>query len=247
MSVNRYSTPVELDTELARLYGEEARLMRELELTRRAQGRIADIFTDRGGWTRAFLVDNAGGHVHSSQACSTCFPTTQFGWLTSLSGSTEDEIITAAGELACSVCYPNAPVEVTSKPGTIRRTDQAARDERAAAKAARDAAKAAKAITAPDGTPLKDNHGWTLETETSARIALVDSIVTLENSAALYNDEYVAELKDWIARGLEALAAKNGQSVDAYRIALEPRVVAKRKAVEREDRKMRKERPELFT
>ena len=29
-------------------------------------------------WTRAFLVINSNGHVHSSMDCNTCFPTTRY-------------------------------------------------------------------------------------------------------------------------------------------------------------------------
>ena len=101
-------------------------------------------FDRRGGWTRAWLVDNTGGHVHNTMSCSTCFPTTRFGWLPEWSGRDEAEIIDAAGCGACTVCYPNAPVD---KPMTIELADKkAARLDREAAKAERDAKKAAKAI-----------------------------------------------------------------------------------------------------
>jgi hypothetical protein len=70
-------------------------------------------FTRRGGWTRFFLVP--GGHIHSSMECSTCYPTTQFGWLPALSGLTEADAVTAHGTLLCSVCFPDAPVEWTIK------------------------------------------------------------------------------------------------------------------------------------
>lgn len=49
----------------------------------------------------------ATGHIHSSMACSTCYPTrAEFGWLTDLSGADEAEIIEHAKEVACTVCYP---------------------------------------------------------------------------------------------------------------------------------------------
>jgi hypothetical protein len=67
----------------------------------------------RGGWTRAYLViTNGKGHVHRSMSCSTCYVTTQFGWLTECSGMNEQEIVDAAGERACTVCYASAPVEL---------------------------------------------------------------------------------------------------------------------------------------
>jgi hypothetical protein len=54
-------------------------------------------FKRRGGWNRAWLVLNTGGHVHRTTACRTCFPSTQFGWLTHLSGQDEAEPATAPG------------------------------------------------------------------------------------------------------------------------------------------------------
>ena len=33
------------------------------------------------GWSRFFLVTSSTGHVHSSTSCSTCRPTTTYGWL----------------------------------------------------------------------------------------------------------------------------------------------------------------------
>ncbi len=69
-------------------------------------------FDRRGGWTRFFMVP--GGHIHSSMNCSTCHPTTQFGWLPELSGDTEADAVKAHGALLCSICYPSAPVEWTN-------------------------------------------------------------------------------------------------------------------------------------
>ena len=63
------------------------------------------------GWSRFFLVTNTGGHIHSSMACSTCRPTTSFGWLPELSGLDEKAAVDAEGARLCSVCFPDAPVE----------------------------------------------------------------------------------------------------------------------------------------
>ena len=73
---------------------------------------LEDEFRRRGGWTRAFLVSNTSGHVHKNMHCGTCFPSTQYAWMTEFSGMDEAEIVDAAGERACTVCYPTAPVEV---------------------------------------------------------------------------------------------------------------------------------------
>ena len=102
-----------------------------------------DEYRARGGWTRAFLVTNGNGHVHSSMACSTCFPTTRYHWVTSLSDHDETEVVEAAGERACTVCYPSAPVEVLNRPTTLFTPDeeekQRARAEREQRKAEREA------------------------------------------------------------------------------------------------------------
>lgn len=106
-------------------------------------------FTRRGGWTRAFIV--SAGHVHSSMNCSTCnngmYPTS-FGWLTEFSGKDEAQVIEAAGSRACTVCFPNAPVDAPA--GRLFHADEVAaeqaRAERAAKKAIADAKKAANAL-----------------------------------------------------------------------------------------------------
>jgi hypothetical protein len=100
-------------------------------------------FSRRGGWTRAFLVVTSGtGHVHSSQRCHTCYPTTQFHWVTKLSGHDEAEIVEAAGERACTICYPSAPAYVLNRPTALFTKDEEAKQ---AARAEREAKRAAKA------------------------------------------------------------------------------------------------------
>lgn len=118
-------------------------------------------FRTRGGWTRAFLVTNAGGHLHRSTGCSTCYPSTQFVWLTELSGKPETEIVELAGERACTICYPTAPVDVLQRASRLR-PDVEAREERAkldAEKAEKRAAKDAKALTHPDGSEIRIQYG----------------------------------------------------------------------------------------
>lgn len=103
---------------------------------------LHDEFFRRGGWSRAFLVVTSGqGHVHSSQRCHTCFPTTQFHWVTDFSGHDESEIVEAAGERACTICYPSAPAEVLNRPTKIFSKDE---EEKLAARLEREAKRAAK-------------------------------------------------------------------------------------------------------
>lgn len=63
------------------------------------------------GWPRYWHVTNANGHIHTSQSCSSCFPDTQFGWRTDLSGLTPEEVVEREAYNACSVCMPIAPAE----------------------------------------------------------------------------------------------------------------------------------------
>ena len=76
-------------------------------------------YTRRGRWTRAFIVRGNDGHIHSSMHCRTCRITTQFGWLPDYSGRTEAEVVEAAGCMACTVCYPSAPLETLGRPSKI--------------------------------------------------------------------------------------------------------------------------------
>lgn len=118
----------------------------EMAAAETAMAPYAAEWTRRGGWTRAYLVVTKGqGHVHRSMNCSTCYPTTQFEWVTALSGASEQEIVDAAGERACTVCYASAPVALRLDRATtvFSRDEQAAaarREEKAAAKAVAQAA-----------------------------------------------------------------------------------------------------------
>jgi hypothetical protein len=57
------------------------------------------------------LVTSSNGHVHSSMYCSTCRPTTTYGWLPELSGKTEADAVDELGPNLCSVCFPTAPTD----------------------------------------------------------------------------------------------------------------------------------------
>ena len=140
--------------------------------------------------------------------CPTCnrqtSEPTRFAWLPELSGLTERDAVEAHGAILCTVCFPSAPVEWT---GGISKAEQAAKDERAAAKAARDAAKAEKAITDVDGSPLKDSLGYTIATLVTAKRNLSSD---LENEALGYG-ERSTESAERIAA---AIAHKTGESAE---------------------------------
>lgn len=63
-------------------------------------------------WSRFFLVTSSAGHIHSSMSCSTCRPTTAYGWLPSLSGKSEADAVAEHGPALCSTCFASAPVEM---------------------------------------------------------------------------------------------------------------------------------------
>ncbi|QNJ55683.1 hypothetical protein SEA_FREDDIEHG_62 [Microbacterium phage FreddieHg] len=62
------------------------------------------------GWNRFFLVQ----HIHNSQHCSSFRPTTRVGWLPNVSGLTEAEAVAEHGATLCTICFPSAPVELTT-------------------------------------------------------------------------------------------------------------------------------------
>lgn len=174
----------------------------------------------RRPWSRAFYVAAPGGHLHRSRQCSTCRPSTKFTWVTELSGSSEDEIVTAAGETACAVCFPDAPANAYAKPRTFRTLEDEEREAKIKAKAKRDAErhanKAAKAITTPDGEPLR--IGWeTIKTEASAKNALNRAMETLVADGLHYqypNREYIAETQGAASKLIAALAHKQQRTAE---------------------------------
>ncbi len=78
------------------------RINRELETP------LNDEFSRRGGWTRFFVV--GGGHIHL-RGCHTLRPTTLLGWLPEDSGADELKTVAKHGKIACTHCFPTAPVE----------------------------------------------------------------------------------------------------------------------------------------
>lgn len=84
-----------------------------LELVAAEMATLNAEFVGRRGWSRFFQVTSSAGHVHSSMECSTCYLSTEYGWLPEWSGQSEDEALAAlhkGAHMMCSVCFPNAPV-----------------------------------------------------------------------------------------------------------------------------------------
>jgi hypothetical protein len=190
--------------------------------------KLAAEFNRRGGWTRAFLaIVNGKGHVHRSMHCSTCnngIRRTQFAWMIAWSDKTMAEIVADAGERACTVCYPSAPVNVvgTKMFSQDEIAAQKARDERAAAKAERDAKKVAAAIT-PDGSELKviDAHGYGQRFKTE-RAATTWAVQNIGHHRA-WDYSLATDANKVI---IEAIATKHGKTVDEVTAEIEKKVTA---------------------
>jgi hypothetical protein len=189
-------------------------------------------------WTRAFLVvQSHKGHVHSSMHCSTCYPTTAFVWLPKYSGESETKIVADAGERACTICYPSAPVD--AKGTVIFSEDEIAaakrKAEKAEAKIAKDAKKAAAAPT-KSGAPLtiiEVSTGWdgkshsykrSLATEITAK----SEYVSMAQSIAWSKwPQDIEAKKVAMAQIAEALAEKHGVTIEEEIAALAKKVAAK--------------------
>lgn len=102
--------PYDADRPAKALAHRDELLAQLAELERRSD-ELEETYT---GWSRFFLVTSSSGHVHSSMHCSTCRPTTTFGWLPELSGQTESAAVDELGPTLCSVCFPSAPVDWTT-------------------------------------------------------------------------------------------------------------------------------------
>jgi hypothetical protein len=129
--------------------------------------------------------------------------------MTDFSGHDEDQIVDAAGERACTVCYPSAPVAVLAKPTRMFTRDevaaQAARAERATKAAAKNAAK----VVDRDGKVIAN-------TERGA----TNEIASLLDSYFWYVDH--PSNAEWIARInqlIDAVAERRG--VDAQELRSE--------------------------
>jgi hypothetical protein len=158
----------ELDEAMVQAQQEIARLERIVEHTATVYG--------RSRWTRFYVVP--GGHVHSSTSCHTCYPTTMFVFVPQYSGMPHSEMVELAGERACTVCFPDAPVATRTRPTSVWTPEELAeREAKQAEQAQRAATKASKGITNPDGTPLRGEYG-VLKTERGAELEAIASLAS---------------------------------------------------------------------
>lgn len=196
------------------------------------QRRIGEEFTARGGWTRAFLVTD--GHVHSSMSCSTCNNgqyATDFTWLVDFSGRTEAEVVEAAADRACTVCYPTAPVE-TAGPSALmtpdERTRAEQRDAAAKAKAERDAKRIANGLTA-DGSEFVVSHPGYNDRTATERFKTEKAAVQWMVQRIMWGAHGTEDYTPAFNAIIEALMTKHGQTRDEVLADVAKRVAAKAK------------------
>jgi hypothetical protein len=220
-----------------------AELRKQLGLVADVQRQVDQLeaeFTACGGWTRAYLaITNGRGHIHSTKWCSTCNngqSLTTFYWFAELSGSDQAEIIRQAGSDACTVCYPDAPVEDLRRPRSLFTPDEEqVQHDRALQReqrAAKRAAAAAKAITNPDGTPLLDADKRPIKTERGAEIAAVTALV--DDEWYEFRHLQAEGWRAYVGRAVVALAAKRGITESEVRAALEDKAQKKLRRLRKE-------------
>lgn len=198
-------------------------------------------------WTRAFLVINSNGHVHSSMTCNTCFDSTRYTWLVQYSNDDEATIVSDAGETACTICYPSAPADVLNRPSVIVTADKIAK---AKAKAERDAKREAKIAKAKASAPTASGDPlvivypstkWERVNGESVQVACTKrEVINTERTAvstwlsnaywinASSNAESISSKIVINAKIVQALAGKNQISVEAQTEILTKKLAKRR-------------------
>lgn len=196
------------------------------------QTQIGAEFIRRGGWTRAFLVTD--GHVHSSRACSTCNngdQPTSFYWLTEFSGHDEAEVVVAAADRACTVCYPSAPVE-TAGPSALmtpdERTRAEQRDAAAKAKAERLAKRIANGLTV-DGSEFVVTHPGYNDRTATERFKTERAAVQWMVQRIMWGGHGTEDYTPAFEAIVEALMAKYDQTREQVIADIAAKVAAKAK------------------
>jgi hypothetical protein len=91
-------------------YNENAEALRiEIAEAEKADEPYVAEWDRRGGWSRYHIV--SGGHLHH-QSCHTLSVRTMVGLLTEASGMDTEEVVTRYDVVACTHCFPDAPVEI---------------------------------------------------------------------------------------------------------------------------------------
>lgn len=214
---------------------EIGKFLRQLEGATLAMNRLDDEqapfraeFRRRGGWTRYYLVDAYNGHVHRDYSNSRCSRTwgTVHVWLTDQSGMAREDLVAMAGERACTVCFPDAPVDVLRRPSQFTPPSAAEKEARAVERRQRAEEKKAKQITNPDGSPLVVKYQGFPE-RPSTLTAAKALAMRIEFNALAYGDTIGDAGRAALGTLFAAIAAKTQSSVDSVKADHEARLIKK--------------------
>ncbi|QNO12706.1 hypothetical protein SEA_TWEETY19_47 [Arthrobacter phage Tweety19] len=164
-----------------------------------------------GLWSRFVLVP--GGHVHRPY-CSTLRFTTARYIMPEYSGADEAELVEIAGEAACTVCFPSAPVDRPTRiPALVKEREE--REAEAAARAAKKAA--AKAAEIKVGRKVyktqraaENQIGWEIENVVSRRYMAAQDAAHREhlNNLAAEDLEAARTIAEAVAAAIEGYDAQ---------------------------------------
>lgn len=185
-------------------------------------------FSRRGGWTRYYLVD--GGHLHYDVSGSRCsrMPTTTHYWMTEFSGQDAAEVIAAAGERVCTVCFPDAPVAPRPAHPRFMTMTEAERAAHAEDKARKAAAKKAAELRDADGQPLTLTNGLGMTDTVKTDRAAWNWLMREAESLAWYGaDKDTAAVRESAERVLAVLSEVRGAPVENLRAELNAKTARK--------------------
>jgi hypothetical protein len=137
-------------------------------------------FRRRGEWNRVFIVID--GHAHRSTTCRNgYFTTTQWAWLPEWSDMKHEDIVAAAGDRACSWCFPDAPRTPSKLEHPDERAKREAREAREAEKARKQAAAEAKKVYDAEGNQVRSyarpgETGELLKTDRTCGMEITDCL-----------------------------------------------------------------------
>jgi hypothetical protein len=184
-------------------------------------------YVDRGRWKRYFLVVSSDGHVHRERNCVTCFPRTEYAWIVELADCDEEAMVLKYGEMACTICFPNAPA-MKGWGSSYKAREKADRKREREAKAA---AKRAATVPVPE-------INRTFGTDRSAEIEAVyrfceaihrDGLFERDPAGYSHCRELAAEDRAAARAICKALGKKRETSGEVVEGFLEARVKAKLK------------------
>jgi hypothetical protein len=195
----------------------------------KAEAAPLEAIAEAGKWTRFVLVP--GGHLHRGFYCSTLRYTTVTGLLPEYSGADEKEIVELAGEVACTVCFPSAPVDRPTMIPALKKAREEREAEAAARAAKKVAAEAAKIVVGrkvyKTQRAAENQIGWEIENVVSRRYmtagdaahrAHLDNLAAEDLAAAQEIAQAIAAAVEGYSAD-EILAKKFAAKVKVYRKA----------------------------